>query len=151
MHIFVKKPQNIGAVIYRYSVVLGPVKYANGQKTYGVTEASMPRYSRRVRGNSKGYYTCPNCGLQAAFTKNTVTIKKKPSKRRQAAGRRIASTLPRDPVTGRFLPRGTVGDIAIPAPRRGRTRKRKGKERVSSRSQSRARFEEFLFGEGEEF
>ena len=68
----------------------------------------MPRRKAEV-------FTCPDCGLQVALTRNTATVKRKKSEKRV----RLAKNRRRDPVTGRFLP--------------GKKR-RKGKEREEGTS-----------------
>lgn len=86
--------------------------------------AHMPReYTRN--------FTCPSCGLQAKFSRNTAVITKKKSAKKQAAGRRLAAKLPRD-ERGRFLPAGSTNRFK-------RKTSRKGKERVGSSKRRRSR------------
>lgn len=76
-------------------------------------------------------FTCPNCGLQAKFSRNTAVVTRKKSAKKQAAGRRLASQLPRD-EKGRFLPKGSTNRY------KGKIkRSRKGKEPAEGSSRKR--------------
>ena len=62
----------------------------------------MPARKRLRKQRGTDYWTCPSCGLEARFTKNTVTVKKKKSAARVRAGRRRAAQNIRD-ARGRFV------------------------------------------------
>jgi len=97
------------------------VKYSDIEKFH---YADMPR---RYTSN----FTCPNCGLQAKFSRNTAVVTRKKSAKRQAIGRRLAGQLPRD-EKGRFLPKGSTNRY------KGKVkRSRKGKERAEGSSRKR--------------
>lgn len=55
-------------------------------------------------------FTCPDCGLQVRLTRNTASVKKKKSAKKQAAGARLAARLPRD-SKGKFKPMGTPNEF----------------------------------------
>lgn len=85
--------------------------------------------------------TCPNCGLQVRFTKNTAVISKKKSAARVARGKRLAKALPRD-ERGKFLPRGSENRFVGRAGRTPAPKRKKKTSTVSARLEkaSRTRF-----------
>lgn len=87
-------------------------------------------------------FTCPSCGLQVKLSRNTAVVTKKKSKKKQAIGRRLAASLPRD-ERGRFLPAGSSNRY------KKKTRKRssrKGKERVTKRRRPEVTEEDEILG-----